>query len=124
MSKGYVYILTNESFRGNLLKIGTSTLPVDELIDELDTEDLATPYAPFAIIQTEDFEFLEECSHRKLDQFTEKQWNKALGFYILHPERALGILFDLVIERGIGDAIVIRYTDGKPRQVFPPVDAP
>ena len=124
MSKGYVYILTNGCFRENLLKIGTSTLPVDELIEELDTEDLALPYDPFAIIQTEDFELLEERSHQKLDQFTEKEWNKALGFYNLHPERALGFLFDLVIEHGIGDAIVIRYTDGKPCQVFPPVDAP
>jgi hypothetical protein len=124
MSKGYVYIFTNESFCGDLVKIGTSTLPMDGLIEELDTEDLPTPYDPFAIIQTEEFELLEEFSHQKLDQFTEKEWNQALGFYKLHPERALGILFDLVIEHGIGDAIVIRYTDGKPCQVFPPVDAP
>ena len=44
--KGYVFIFTNKSFRDNLLKIGTSTLPVDELIEELDTEDMATPYDP------------------------------------------------------------------------------
>jgi hypothetical protein len=38
--KSYIYILTNKSFRDNLLKIGVSEMPMDELIEWLDSEDL------------------------------------------------------------------------------------
>jgi len=57
--KSYVYILTNKSFRDNLLKIGVSDKPMDELIEWLDNEDLPDPYDPFAIVQTEEANMLE-----------------------------------------------------------------
>ena len=122
--KGYVFIFTNKSFRDNWLKIGTSTLPVDELIEELDTEDMATPYDPLFIIQTEDFELLEERSHRLLDQFAKKQWMKNHGFYELDPTLALGLLLNTALEVLIHDVVLIYYLDGEPRQVYPLVDAP
>ena len=121
--KSYVYILTNNSFRDNLLKIGVSDKPMDELIKWLDNEDLPDPYDPFAIVQTEEANMLEGAFHRLLDHFKDCHCNSEFGFYILPPEQALGSLFTLVIELGIKDAVVLRYDDGVPSQVFPPADA-
>lgn len=121
--KSYVYILTNKSFRDNLLKIGVSDMPIDELIEWLDNEDLPDPYDPFAIVQTEEANMLENAFHRLLDHFKDCHCNSEFGFYILPPEQALGSLFTLVIELGIKDAVVLRYDDGVPSQVFPPADA-
>ena len=121
--KSYVYILTNNSFRDNLLKIGVSDKPMDELIEWLDNEDLPDPYDPFAIVQTEEANMLEGAFHRLLDHFKDCHCNSEFGFYILPPEQALGSLFTLVIELGIKDAVVLRYDDGVPSQVFPPADA-
>lgn len=121
--KSYVYILTNKSFRDNLLKIGVSDKPMDELIEWLDNEDLPDPYDPFAIVQTEEANMLEGAFHRLLDHFKDCHCNSEFGFYILPPEQALGSLFTLVIELGIKDAVVLRYDDGVPSQVFPPTDA-
>ena len=121
--KSYVYILTNKSFRDNLLKIGVSDKPMDELIKWLDNEDLPDPYDPFAIVQTEEANMLEGAFHRLLDHFKDCHCNSEFGFYILPPEQALGSLFTLVIELGIKDAVVLRFDDSTPRQVFPPVKA-
>ena len=122
--KDYVYIFTNESFRDDLVKIGTSTLPVDKLIEELDTEDMPTPYKPYAIIQTDDFELFEEHIHQLLDKIPEKHWNKELGFYKLHPAVAIGLLSNTLAELRMKDSVVILYDNGEPRQLFPPIDAP
>ena len=121
--KSYIYILTNKSFRDNLLKIGVSDKPMDELIEWLDNEDLPDPYAPFAIVQTEKANMLEEAFHRLLDHFKECLCNSKFGFYILPPELAFGILFELVFEHNVDDAVVIMYKDEVPRQLFPPVNA-
>ena len=121
--KSYVYILTNKSFRDNLLKIGVSDKPMDELIEWLDNEDLPDPYGPFAIVQTEEANMLENAFHRRSEHFKDCHCNSEFGFYILPPEQALGSLFTLVIELGIKDAVVLRYDGAAPRQLFPRIDA-
>ena len=121
--KSYIYILTNKSFRDNLLKIGVSDKPMDELIEWLDNEDLPDPYDPFAIVQTEEANMLEGAFHRLLDHFKDCHCNSEFGFYILPPELAFGILFELVFEQNVDDAVVIMYKDEVPRQLFPPVNA-
>ena len=121
--KSYVYILTNKSFRDNLLKIGVSDKPMDELIELLDNEDLPELYDPFAIVKTDKTEMLKEAFYRKLDSYEEWQYNSEFGFYILPPELAFGILFELVFEQNVDDAVVIMYKDEVPRQLFPPVNA-
>ena len=120
--KSYVYIFTNESFRDDVVKIGTSTLPLDQLIEELDNEDLPMPFKPYAIIQTDDFELLEEHIHQLLDKRPEEHWNKALGFYKLHPAIAFGLLYNSLADLRMKDCVVIVYDNGEPRQVYPNVD--
>lgn len=121
--KSYIYILTNKSFRDNLLKIGVSDMPMDELIEWLDSEDMPDLYDPFAIVKTDKTEMLKEAFYRKLDSYEEWQYNIEYGFYILPPELAYGILFELVFEQNVDDAVVIMYKDEVPRQLFPPVNA-
>ncbi len=121
--KSYIYILTNKSFRDNLLKIGVSDMPMDELIEWLDSDDLPELYNPFAVVKTDKTEMLKEAFYRKLDSYEEWQYNTEYGFYILPPELAFGILFELVFEQNVDDAVVIMYKDDVPRQLFPPVNA-
>lgn len=45
---GYVYILTNPSFRGDWVKIGKSSRPVDVRSKELDNTAVPLPFETFA----------------------------------------------------------------------------
>lgn len=50
--KGFVYILTNESFRDDWVKIGRSSRPVDVRSKELDNTAVPLPFKKYATIQT------------------------------------------------------------------------
>ena len=54
MSKepGYVYILTNPSFREDWVKIGKSSRPVDVRSKELDNTAVSLPFEIFATMKT------------------------------------------------------------------------
>ena len=47
---GYVYILTNPSFREDWVKIGKSSRPVDVRAKELDNTAVPLPYDIYAIL--------------------------------------------------------------------------
>lgn len=49
---GYVYILTNPSFREDWVKIGKSSRPVDIRSKELDNTAVPLPFEIYATIQT------------------------------------------------------------------------
>ena len=49
---GYVYILTNPSFREDWVKIGKSSRPVDVRSKELDNTAVPLPFEIFATIKT------------------------------------------------------------------------
>lgn len=121
--KSYIYILTNNCFRDNLLKIGVSDMPMDKLIEWLDSEDLPELYDPFAIVKTDKTKMLEKAFYQKLDSHKEWRYYTELGFYVLPPELAIGILFALVVEHNVDDAVVIMYEDKVPRQLFPSINA-
>ena len=55
MEKGYVYILTNKSFRDDWVKIGKSSRPVDVRSKELDNTAVPLPFDIFATMQTEKY---------------------------------------------------------------------
>ena len=52
-TKGYVYILTNRSFRDDWVKIGKSSRPVDIRSKELDNTAVPLPFDVYATMQTE-----------------------------------------------------------------------
>ena len=115
--KGYVYILTNESFRDCLILIGASSKPLDDLIDNLDNGDLPTPYNPFATMHTEKYEMVAELIHRQIDRFTYKRIEQGKNFFVLSPSDALEILMDFAAL--MDDATVLTYDDGETSQVYP-----
>ena len=52
MDKGYVYILTNPSFKEDWIKIGKSSHPVDIRSRELDNTAVPSPFEIFATMKT------------------------------------------------------------------------
>ena len=51
-NKGYVYILTNSSFRDDWVKIGKSSREVDVRSKELDNTAVPLPFEIFATLKT------------------------------------------------------------------------
>ena len=117
--KGYVFILTNESFRKNMILIGSSTEPIDNLIEYMDIEDLPTYYDLFATMHTEKYEKVEEIIQRQIDRLSCKRYEEGYDFFILRPSEALEMLMDFA--ELIDDATVVTYHDDEPSQVYPPV---
>lgn len=116
--KGYVYILTNPSFRENWVKIGKSSRPVDVRSKELDNTAVPLPFDIFATIQTKMYSELESVIHRQIDRLTDLRVRQNREFFDIYPEYALEILLDLA--KIIPDAVVMKYDEkGNPHQVYP-----
>lgn len=119
---GYVYILTNPSFREDWVKIGKSSRPVDVRSKELDNTAVPLPFDIFATIQTVKYDKVERIIHKQIDRLTDLRIRQNREFFNVEPEQALDILVDLA--QAIDDAIVMKYEDGKPYQIYPEVCTP
>ena len=119
LEKGYVFILTNESFRENMILIGSSTLPIDDLIESMDIVELPTDHEIFATTHTEKYEKVEKIIQRQIDRLSCKRCLESYDFFILSPSEALEMLMDFA--ELIDDATVFTYHDGKANQVYLPV---
>src|SRR5574344_2089844 len=89
-NKGYVYILTNPSFREDWVKIGKSSRPVDIRSKEL-----------------------ENLVHKTIDRLTDLRIRQNREFFNVAPQMALDIFKD--IANTVEDAMVIEYEDNKPK---------
>ena len=58
--KGYVYILTNPSFREDWVKIGKSSRPVDVRSKELDNTAVPLPFEIYATLYTSKYDKVEK----------------------------------------------------------------
>lgn len=58
--KGYVYILTNPSFREDWVKIGKSSRPVDVRSKELDNTAVPLPFEIYATLYTSKYDKAEK----------------------------------------------------------------
>ena len=70
MSMGYVYILTNPSFREDWVKIGKTRRPVNVRSAELDNTAVPLPFEVYATIKTEQYEKVERLIHKTIDRLT------------------------------------------------------
>ena len=61
---GYVYILTNPSFREDWVKIGKSSRPVDVRSKELDNTAVPLPFEIFATMKTTKYNEVEKLVHK------------------------------------------------------------
>lgn len=68
---GYVYILTNPSFREDWVKIGKSSRPVDVRSKELDNTAVPLPFEIFATMKTAKYNEVEKLVHKTIDRLTD-----------------------------------------------------
>lgn len=121
-TKGYVYILTNKSFRDDWVKIGKSSRPVDVRSKELDNTAVPLPFDIYATMQTEKYAEIEKIIHKQIDRLTDLRIRQNREFFNVRPAQALDILMDLAT--AFDDAVICKYIDGKSVQVYPVKDTP
>ena len=88
---GYVYILTNPSFREDWVKIGKSSRPVDVRSKELDNTAVPLPFEIFATMKTVKYNEAEKLVHRYIERFTNLRIRNNREFFNVKPEEALDI---------------------------------
>lgn len=109
---GYVYILTNPSFREDWVKIGKSSRPVDVRSKELDNTAVPLPFEIFATMRTSKFNEVEKLVHKTIDRLTDLRIRQNREFFNVDPKVALDIFRD--IAQTEDDAVVTEYKDNKP----------
>ncbi len=119
-TQGYVYILTNPSFREDWVKIGKSSRPVDVRSKELDNTAVPLPFEIYATMQTAKYAEIEKIIHKQIDRLTDLRIRQNREFFNVEPAQALDILLDLAV--AIDDAVIMKYEDGKPCQLYPAVE--
>ena len=110
MEKGFVYILTNPSFREDWVKIGKSKRPVDVRSKELDNTAVPLPFEIYATIETTKYHEVEKNVHKMIDRLTDLRIRQNREFFNVEPSVALSILKEIATL--LDDAIVYEYIDG------------
>ncbi len=111
-SCGWVYILTNPSFREDWVKIGKSSRPVDIRSKELDNTAVPLPFEIFATLKTSKYEIVERKIHKTIDRLTDLRIRQNREFFNIKPDLAFEILSDEATL--LDDAELVRYKDNKP----------
>ncbi len=109
---GYVYILTNPSFREDWVKIGKSSRPVDVRSKELDNTAVPLPFEIFATIKTVKYNEVEKLVHKNIDRLSDLRIRQNREFFNVPPQVALDIFDD--IAKLIDDAEITLYNGNKP----------
>lgn len=109
---GYVYILTNPSFRADWVKIGKSSRPVDVRSKELDNTAVPLPFEIYATLRTRKYSEVEKQIHKQIDRLTDLRIRQNREFFNIAPSVALDIMRD--IADLLDDAELTIYIDGKP----------
>lgn len=109
---GYVYILTNPSFREDWVKIGKSTRSVDIRSKELDNTAVPLPFEIFATMKTCKFNEVEKLVHKTIDRLTDLRIRQNREFFNVDPKVALDIFRD--IASTIDDAEIVEYQNNYP----------
>ena len=114
---GFVYILTNPSFREDWVKIGKSSRPVDVRSKELDNTAVPLPFEIYATLRTEKYDIVEKKIHKAIDRLTDLRIRQNREFFNIKPELALEIFRDEATI--LDDAVITMYKDNQPIVVKP-----
>ena len=109
---GYVYILTNPSFREDWVKIGKSSRPVDVRSKELDNTAVPLPFEIFATMKTVKYNEVEKLVHKTIDRLTDLRIRQNREFFNVPPKMALDIFRDIAM--AIDDAEITEYEGNIP----------
>ena len=89
---GYVYILTNPSFKDDWVKIGKSSRPVDIRSKELDNTAVPLPFEIYATLKTAKYSEVEQQLHKMIDSLTDIRIRPNREFFNITPAKALNLL--------------------------------
>ena len=90
---GYVYILTNPSFKDDWVKIGKSSRPVDVRSKELDNTAVPLPFSIYATLKTAKYNVAERFIHKMIDMVApDIRIRKSREFFNITPRKAYDIL--------------------------------
>ena len=103
--KGYIYILTNPSFREDWIKIGVSSRPVDIRSKELDNTAVPLPFEIYASIKTTGYKKIEKIFHKFLTELANVRIRKNREFFNIRPEKAMEYLEEFA--KMFEDSVVI-----------------
>lgn len=106
MQKGFVYILTNPSYKDNIIKIGYTT-NLKKRLAQLDKTGVPTPFEPYITVETSKYQLLENVIHRELDKLTDFRTRDNREFFEIDPIDAADLLKNLA--RLLDDAEIIEY---------------
>ena len=109
---GYVYILTNPSFKEDWVKIGRSSRPVDVRSKELDNTAVPLPFEIYATLKTEKYDIVEKKIHKAIDRLTDLRIRQNREFFNIKPELALEIFKDEAMI--LDDAVITMYENNQP----------
>lgn len=109
MSKGYVYVLTNPSFKHDWVKIGRSSRMPEIRSKELYNTSIPLPFEIYATLSTKKYIEAENLIHKSIDRLSDLRINKSREFFNIAPELAYEILLD--VSRLLDDAVVELYGD-------------
>lgn len=87
--EGFVYILTNPSFKEAWIKIGYTDRTVEERCKELSNTSVPFPFQIFATLKTKQYKEIEDIVHESFDLY---RVNPDREFFLIKPERACEIL--------------------------------
>lgn len=114
---GYVYILTNPSFREDWVKIGM-TQNMEMRLRTLDNTALPLPFKKYATLQTVKYQNAEKHVHHSIERFTNLRIRDNREFFNVKPKDALDIFCE--VAELLDDAVVTRYDDeGNPEVIYP-----
>lgn len=94
---GYVYILTNPSFKEDWVKIGKSSRPVDIRSKELDNTAVPLPFEIYATLKTAKYSEAEKLIHHYIERFTNLRIRNNREFFNVAPEEALAIFKEVAL---------------------------
>ena len=112
VKQGYVYILTNPSFKEDWVKIGKSSRPVDVRSKELDNTAVPLPFEIFATMKTCKYNEVEKLVHKTIDRLTDLRIRQNREFFNVAPQVAFDIFKD--IASAIDDAEIVLYENNIP----------
>lgn len=93
---GYVYILTNPSFKDDIVKIGLTSGTVEKRMKELHTTGVPTPFEKYASIKTSKYEEVERFMHHCISLLSEgSRVNDNREFFNIGPEKALSFMLEI-----------------------------
>ena len=89
--QGYVYILTNPSFKEDWVKIGKSSVSVEQRVKQLDGTAVPLPFEIYATMKTSKYSEVEKVVHQTIDSLTDLRIRQNREFFNITPQEALNI---------------------------------